>query len=237
MKRRRFVSAAIGGTALLGGLAGCLGNDATPPPRRSTVIEDLSIADETLTVTLADDPTVESRAELGNEARLGNEEQTQLGAVVPVGRAAAKGKGGGGGKGATGRGSGGWHSAPRHNGCAVYHGGDYETWRENHDDDVSRYQAAISTVGIARLGRDFLTEDALPGPGPADSWDETYDPGGQSDSISHPIDRSGWYRVGFHLQAEHHEHDFDWEAIDFAVELEADGEYEISHPWKVSPRL
>jgi hypothetical protein len=233
MNRRRFIVSSVTSVSLLGGLAGCLGGllggSATPPPRRSTVFQDVAIENRTLRIDLAEDPRVESRADLGTDS-------LAPAALLPVGRAAAKGKGGGGGRGATGRGSGGWGTAPHRNGRAVYHGGDYDDWREDHDDDVSRYHATVTRLGIARLGSLLLDEDDLPGAGPADSWDETIDPSGQSDPMTYRVDRTGWYRVGARLEAERYDRDFNWAAIDFQVDDRNDG-YQVENPWKVSPRL
>jgi len=152
-----------------------------------------------------------------------------------VGSARAQ-KGRSGGSGATGRGSGGYRSAPhgRH-GRALYHGDDDDDeWREDHRDEIEEYRATHQRVGVASLGSDSQYSDDPPEPGPVD-WDETWSEP-ESETLTYGDVQPGWYRVGSQLQAENGSHDFGWESVDFQV-AESESGYEIENPWKVSPRL
>jgi hypothetical protein len=236
MRRRRLLQAS--GAAAVAAVAGCLG-DSTPPPRRSNAISDVSLdgQDQTLVTDVADDPWVMSRFESGSSGSL-DAPTSLLAALSPVGVAGAqKGGGRGGGSGATGRGTGGYRSAPRtHHGYAHYHGDDDDDdWYENHRDEVTRYAAAAGTLGFAYLGSNAAFTDDPPGPGPV-PWDETVaDPG---DVERFDVPREGWYRVGTRLNGQNVNHDFGWACLDVRVDEQFGSEgYDIEETWKVSPRV
>jgi hypothetical protein len=219
------------GLATLGALAGCLGGSPNPP-RQSEVFNELSVSSGTLRIPLVSTPTVESRADV--EASLGDLD-ADASSLSIVGSARAA-KGSGRGSGATGRGSGGYSSAPhgRH-GRAIYHGhDDDDDWREEHRDEIERYQATHQKVGLAYLGSDAQYSDDPPEPGPVD-WDETWT-SPKKDTLTFENLQQGWYRVGSKLVAKQGSHEFGWEAVDFEVDRESSS-YDIENPWKVSPRL
>ena len=229
MRRRQFVAAA--GLGALTALGGCLG-DQSPPPRKSNVIAGFETTDGTLAIDVANDTWVVSRYEPN---------QQSLGRLNPVGvAAAAKGGGGGGGRGATGRGSGGYSSAPRtRHGYAWYHGGDYaDDWYENHRDEVTRYDVGVAALGVAYLGSTAEMRDDPPGPG-AVPWDETFrDP---ADTVRYDLTNggrdAGWYRVGAHLVGADVNHDFRWASYDLEINRTGGESYAIDEKWKVSPRV
>lgn len=230
MNRRRFLatSALVGTSAL----AGCSGDSPVAPPRESEVFEQVTPQDGTLVVRLDDDPAVESRVDVG-----GDLEAPAIGG--PIGVARAGGRGGrsgrsGSGSGATGRGSGSGTSYKGRHGRNKYYGGTYSSWHDDHDDDVEEYGAVVAAVGIAYLGSNAMSDDDLPGPGPADEWDKKVeDP---SQQVSYDLSQAGWYRVGGKLVAQNGSHDFGWEAVDIAIDESGSG-YDVDEEWKVSPRL
>lgn len=166
---------------------------------------------------------------------MGSSALQPLAGLLPIGRARGAKGGGAGAKGAVGRGSGGWSSAPHRGGHAVYHGGDYaDDWRDDHDDQLDRYRAAVTTVGVARIGSLADDEDELPGVEPV-PWDERYDVGA-GEAVSYDLPRQGWYRTGIELDAAQYDHDFGWEFYDFEV-VETSSGYEVANSWNLSPRL
>ena len=220
MERRTFLKG-VGAAGVAASLAGCnafglLGGENSPPPRRSSVFETIQTGDSALQAQLTSDPWVESRANVNN-------------AVVLA-------KGSGGSKGATGRGRG--VAAPAgYHGRKKYHGDDDDDdWRENHSGELEKYDVAIQTVGVARIGDVNDEGDDLPGVGKPDSgWDDTYDISA-GETMAYPLSQSGWYRVGSELSAANGGHDFDWEAVDVNVESGGSG-YDIDTKWKISPRV
>ncbi|PSP80046.1 hypothetical protein BRC81_02285 [Halobacteriales archaeon QS_1_68_20] len=235
MRRRRFVASGATVGALT--LAGCLGSSPTPPPRRSEVFEAVGADGTSLQMNLAGQPVVESRADVDAAEGSGSfgSVVAALAALNPVGTAAAA-KGGGGGRGATGRGSGEHGSAPKnHNGHAKYHGGDYDDWREEHEDEVETYQAEVALLAIGFIGTDPQMEDSPPEPGPID-WDETWQDPQPDQDITYEPPRTGWYRTGAKLEAKGANHSFGWECLDFRVN-DANETVEVDNVWKVSPRL
>jgi hypothetical protein len=232
MRRRNFIIAS--GLGALGALSGCLGSQS-PPPRKSNVIADLSIQDGSLLVDIADDTWVMSRYESS---------QQSLSGVSPIGVASAKGgSGGGGGRGSTGRGTGGYSSAPRtRHGYAWYHGGDYaDDWYENNGEQVSRYPVGIAALGVAYLGSTDSMQDQAPDAGPV-PWDERFE--NPSDTVQYDISnrsefrQDGWYRVGANVVGSDVNHDFRWECYDVEVDNGiGGGPLEIEEQWKVSPRI
>ena len=231
MRRREFIAGT--GLAAASALAGCTGSKS-PPPRKSNVIETVEITDGDLRIATEDDTWVMSRYDSG-DGQQALADPGAVGSLSPVGAASAKGKGGGGGRGATGRGSGGYSTAPRtHHGRAWYHGGDYaDDWYEDHDDEVRKYGVAVAALGVAYLGTNARFQDDRPGAGRV-PWDETFSNPGDAETYS--IDRQGWYRVGAHVEGEDVNHDFRWESVDLEVERSGSG-YEIDEEWKVSPRI
>lgn len=237
MRRRNFLrgAAAAGGLAALAGCSAIpfVGGSNAPPPRRSNVISEVEMQDGSMEIDLADSPFVESRKEATGE--VDSLSVPGLAALSPVGVAAAKGKGGKGGRGASGRGSGGFRNAPKTSkGRAKYLGGAYASrWRKDHDDDIDRYRASVAAVGIAYLGTNEEFQDEQPGPGPVD-WDEQVtDP---ENTMTYPVDREGWYRVGTRLESTSGGTDFGWESVDAQID-QGDSGMEIEEEWKVSPRL
>ncbi|ELZ80249.1 hypothetical protein C453_19265 [Haloferax elongans ATCC BAA-1513] len=229
MRRRKFLHAS--GLAALGALAGCIGSKS-PPPRRSSVVSDFEMNNGKLVIDLADETWVTSRYEPN---------QQSLSGVSPIGVASAKGKGGGGGRGATGRGSGGYSTAPRTvHGHAWYHGGDYaDDWYEDNRGKFDRYKVGIAALGIAYLGGTSQMRDDTPDAGPV-PWDETIQ--NPDETVTYDItDRSefrrdGWYRVGANIVGDNVNHDFRWECFDLEVDKDTQG-FDIEEQWKVSPRI
>lgn len=159
-------------------------------------------------------------------------------AFSPVGVAAAKGGGLGGskgGRGATGRGSGGYSSAHKTtHGWAWWHGGAYaDDWYDDHDDETTRYDVRIRSVGIKRFGSSSEFRDNRPDAGPV-PWDREYD--SPDDFVEHAVQKPGWYRVGAHIVGKRVNHDFKWECVDFELVPSGSG-YEVTNEWKVSPRI
>lgn len=230
MNRRKFLTTAAASASTIA-VAGCIGGDQSPPPRRSNVFDGVQASSNSLSVRLADQPTVQSRSSVGEQQQSLSGPNGLLSFLSPVGVAEAKGRG------AAGRGASGGRSGGRPtgaNGWFIYYGGDYtDDWYENHDDEVNRYPAAISEVGIGRLGGLSQEEEDLPNPGPV-VWDEEVnDP---DSSVQFNVNQQGWYRVGAHLIAGRADHNFGWEAVDFQLQQNG-GQYEVSNQWKVSPRI
>lgn len=181
--------------------------------------------DATLYVDLAEDTYVESRQDFDGA-------QSRNEFVILQ----AKG-GGGGGRGFTGRGTGAYENAPRRNGWAIYHGGDYtDDWREDHRDDIERYEVAIVGVGVEYFGTNAEFQDDKPGPGAPEDWDRRFD--NPEDAIEYTLQEAGWYRVGTLTTPVGTTQDFDtpWECFDIRVE-EENGSLTITERWKVAPRL
>ena len=237
MHRRTFLrgTAALG---LSGGLAGCSGllGSTEPPARKAWLFEDVAVAGTQMTIDVDSNPQVESRKEPTQNAGIVG----MAAAGLPVGVArGAKGKGG--------RGSGGYSSAPnhhRHGRWAVWHGGGHNSWRDDHEDELKRYPAAIETLGVAYLGSDAAYEQDPPGPGPSDvSWDRTWEH--VSDGATKTVDlsdispsgdvREGWYRVGTELTAENDGLDFEWQSVDFEIDKQLGTE--VDKAWYVAPRV
>ncbi|WP_436926384.1 hypothetical protein [Halosimplex amylolyticum] len=236
MQRRRFVQGSAGLLAGLG-LAGCLGGNNSPPPRRSEVFDDVALQNEQLQIQLLSDVEVESRQENQGNLDAGG----AVASLAPVGVARAA-------KGAGGRGSGGYSSAPKHprHGWAIWHGGSYsDDWRDDHRDEIRMYDATVATLAVAYLGSDSDYENDAPGPGPGEvSWDETWeDPENGTEkavdigAIS-PGDgpREGWYRVGTELVSKDGSTDFGWQSVDFEVDDELSG-WQVDKAWYVKPRV
>jgi hypothetical protein len=232
MDRRSFLrsSSALVGGAALSSLAGCFGGSSSPPPRKAQVFEEVSLDGRQLQIEFAPNPQVESRVEAVDGSLVGG--------LSPVGVASAQK----GARGAT-RGTGAYSSAPRgRHGWAVWHGGDYDDWRENHQDELRMYPATIGAAGVAYLGRDQRYEDDPPDAGPV-PWDKQWsDP---QDGSSHTValseaapsdsPREGWYRVGTKLVGEETNADFGWQGADFEVDNE--GSWQIDKAWHVRPRV
>jgi hypothetical protein len=259
MERRNFIKA-IGGTAAVTAIAGCTGDVGTesPPPRRSNVIESVTVGDDPSTLVVIPEETndqwVQSRRDFDyvvdgepsdNEetASDGDANQTStslsfLSGLSPIGVAsAAKGRG------ATGRGAGGYRSAPKtSSGRAHFWGGAYVgSWYDDHDDEVEQYPVLIDQLGIAYLGTDEQFQEQDPGPGPV-AWDETYTSADEEIETDVNNLQEGWYRVGANIVVDNRGAgdaegaDLGWECVDFRVE-ETDNGKEITEEWKVSPRI
>ncbi|WP_254521979.1 hypothetical protein [Natrinema caseinilyticum] len=174
MNRRRFLRRTGEGLAITaGGLAGCLGNDAAPPPRKAEVFDDVTIEDGTMEIDLHSQPKVESQIDNVDEAAI-------VGSLLPIGTARAGSRSSSSGSrtsGATGRGTkSGFGSAPkgRHH-WAIYGGHSHSSWRDDHDDDLEMYRAVVATLAVAYIGTQVEYEAKSPGPGPANvTWDEEW---------------------------------------------------------------
>ena len=236
-------------------LAGCSGADDTaPPPRKSNVIDEVSLGQNGSTLTIdpvpQEDQWVQSRRDLYEGKNTTAEKTTtsedtstesaSLSGLSPIGIAsAAKGRG------ATGRGAGGFSSAPRtSNGRAWFFGGAYaNSWYNEHDDEVEKYPTRVAQLGIAYVGTNEEFEEQNPGPGPV-SWDETYDNPDPDTPIETDVAdlRDGWYRVGANIVVDNRgtgneeTTNLGWECIDIRVEDNGSGK-EITERWKVSPRI
>lgn len=235
MQRRRFVQGSAGLLAGLG-LAGCLGGNDSPPPRKATVFEDVSFQDGKLQIQLHSDVEVESRQE--NQGNL--DPGGAAASLAPIGVASAA-------KGAS-RGSGGYSSAPTHprHGWAIWHGGSYsDDWREDHRDELRMYDATVATLAVSYLGSDTEYENDPPGPGPGDvSWDKTWE--NPENGAETAVDigavspgsspREGWYRVGTELVSQDGSTDFGWQAVDFEIDNEVGG-WQTDKVWYVKPRV
>ncbi|WP_206425092.1 hypothetical protein [Halosimplex salinum] len=216
------------------GLAGCLGGNNSPPPRKAKVFDDVSLDGTQMQIQLESDVEVESRLEAQDDLDAGG----AVGALLPVGRARAA-------KGAGARGAGGYSSAPKgRHGWAVWHGGSYgDDWRDDHDDDIKMYDATVATLGVAYLGSDDSYQNDPPGPGPV-SWDEKWDDPSEGDAKSVDLaaispgsdTREGWYRVGTELVADDGSRNFDWQAADFEVDNDV-GRWNLDKEWHVKPRV
>ena len=159
-----------------------------------------------------------------------------VGFAPPIGVAAAQK--GGRGAGATGRGAGEYSSAPHNShGRAVYHGHrDDDDWREDHEDEITEYDATIQTVAIGYMGTTDEYSDDPPPVGPLDEWDQRWDDPETGTTLTMDVGEEGWYRVGAELTSANGSHDFGWESVDFEIDG-SEGSYEVENPWQVSPRL
>lgn len=248
-RRTLLRTSGIVATGGLATLAGCTGSSEEPPPRKSNVIEDVALSADGSVLSIdpfgKSDRWVQSRRKMDTDASSGSGDQTDTGLTAslsllatlsPVGTAqAAKGRG------ATGRGSGGYSSAPRTaNGRAWFWGGAYtNSWYNDHDDEVSRYPVDITTLGAAYIGSNARFEEQDPGPGPI-KWDDTYNsPSDEAIETSVRDMQPGWYRVGANIvvaEGPDEGIDLGWECLDLRVEQSAGGK-EITERWKVSPRI
>jgi len=249
-RRTLLKTSRIVATGGLTAIAGCIGSTNEPPPRRSNVIDNIELSADGTTLRIdpfaESDRWVQSRRDLDVDASARSGNQTGatesiaslsvLSKLSPVGTArAAKGRG------ATGRGSGGYRSAPRTaNGRAWFWGGSYTNgWYNDHDDEVSQYPVDIATLGVAYIGSNARFEEQDPGPGPI-NWDDTYDsPADEEIETSIEDVQPGWYRVGANIvvaEGPDEGADLGWECIDLRLEQTADGK-EITERWKVSPRI
>lgn len=265
MDRRTFIRAT--GAAGLGGvvsIAGCLGSSSSsssPPPRKSNVVPDVELAEGGLVVDVAADANrwVASRrdVEVQQSPQTGSTVGTESGSVAgsqtgaslvgslstvaPVGTASAQ-KGGGGGRGATGRGAGGYSSAPRTgNHRAWFHAhDDADDWYDEHSDETTRVPVDVATIGVAYLGSNAAFRARSPGPGDV-LWDETFDdPGSEVDADLGDV-QAGWYRVGAELVTDDDSvaggtRNLGWESVDLRVERSG-GTSRITERWKVSPQI
>lgn len=233
MKRRQYIQLGAITTGMTA-LAGCSTSSAEAPPRKSQVIEDIDVEDETIAIEKPNRVWVASRLDVDDvSGTLG----MSLSDLSPVGVASAKGRG----RGVSSRGSSSsFRSAPKTSrGRARYAGGSYvPVWYNDHDDEVERYPVNISEIGLTYIGDNETFEQRNPGPGPLD-WDETVEPNGEEFEIDVGTLQEGWYRVGAHVVVPtdgDNPIDMGWEAIDFRVE-EEDGVNVVTKEWKVSPRI
>lgn len=255
MKRRTFLRTGAAAVAASTALAGCTG-DNSPPPRKSDVFKDVAAQDGQIAVEFDHDIVVETRADVDGSAALVNP-LSLLGGLSPIGVAAAKGRG------ATGRGAGGYSSAPKTgHGHAKWHGGAYAGgWRDDHDDEIQMHNATVALAGAAYLGTNESYEENPPGAGPVE-WDETWSNPSPTDDttgnktsanetddgstavpetfegteINYDATKVGWHRIGTKLTTPDGDHVFGWEAVDFRVVETTDG-YSVEKTWKISPRL
>ena len=251
MDRRQYLRVTAG--AATAGLAGCLGffgGDQSPPPRRAQVFADVRVQDAAVVVEFADRIEVESRQEVNANLKGvadsdGIADPDGVADLAPVGVAdAQKGRGGRSGRGATGRGTGGYRSAPKgRHGWAVWHShDDDDEWREDHDDEIRMYPARVDRLGLTFLGPTAKYEDDPPGPEPV-PWERTRDDPEPGETVRAPLSaltatdtpREGWYRLGVHLVHANGGADFGWQAADAKVDRE--GNWEMEKAWHVRPQV
>lgn len=236
MNRRQFLL--TGGTIVTASTAGCLfgSDDNAPPPRKSNLVETFSVAQGSIAAELVspEEMWLMSRRDAGS----GDDETTRrvmsgLGTLSPLGVVSAKGRG------ASGRGRAADGSRPQTgNGFIWFGGGGYtNSWYDNHEDEVTRYDVDIADIGIAYLGDNQTFRESAPGPGPV-SWDDTYDTPDGSREMSLPLAEgdNGWRRVGANVVAAGGTADFGWESYDLRIQ-DTGGGPEITEQWKVSPRI
>ncbi len=231
MDRRRFVlttGVAVGSTTAL---AGCTSSPDDPPPRKSNVIESVSVEDQSLRVQLeptreqwvmsrrnlsgagsdqtSDNPTGESMVSTHDED-LSSGSTSVLSASGRamrrlLGQLSPVGVVAAKGRGATGRtSSGGFRSAPKTTkGRAMLFGGAYVgPWYTDHQDEVSKYPVTATSLGAAYLGDDETFQESAPGPGPM-SWDTSTQPVGDPSAaeLTVPVAEPGWYRLSAKIEA------------------------------------
>lgn len=250
MNRRRLLRLAGSGVVVgVGGLSGCLSSDDSPPPRKAEVFDDVSIADGVMEIDLAADPTVESRVDAADSVATVSSVRP-VSPVLPIGtaRAGSRSSSGtsSGSSGATGRGTGGYSSAPRddRHGWAIYGGHTNGGWRDDHDDDISMYTAAIAALGAAYMGANSEYQNDSPGPEPV-PWDREWDDPASGTTLEADLAdltggstaSEGWYRVGTRLESPDGSVDFDWQAADFKLERASTGGLSVDEAWHVRPRL
>ena len=230
MNRRRFLATTgtvVGATTV----AGCTSSADDPPPRKSNVIETVTLEDQSLQVQL--EPTSEqwvmSRRELsadGTNETTGKtisrspvsigDESGSLGSTSVLrestrairglfGQLSPVGVAAAKGRGATGRTtSGGFSSAPKTSkGRGMLFGGAYVgPWYNNHQDAVSKYPVTATTLGAVYLGDNETFQESAPGPGPV-SWDKSAPPADTPSSaeLTMPVVRPGWYRLSAEIEA------------------------------------
>lgn len=239
MKRRNLIRVGAG-TAFTGGivsLAGCSGSEEAPP-RKSQVFEDAQLSSNgTLTVPLADDQWVMTRMDgTTNESSNAFASSGFLSSLSPIGTVAAKGRG------ATGRGAGGFSSAPKtSSGFGWYGWGAYaSTWYDDNEESVRQVPVEPTTVGLAYIGDNESFQEQAPGPGPV-NWDVTKENVNPEEvTFEEEITQEGWYRLGVQIQPREGQDvpvdELGWESLDFRVE-EENGELTVTEEWKVSPRI
>lgn len=235
MDRRRFLARSSIALGAVVGFAGCLEGNSVPPPRRSDVFQRVAWGNGAVYTQFMSDLRVQSRANLNNEqggsnSRIGVVDGISSNDLAPVGVASAKGRG----RGASGRGSGSHSSAPKGpRGRAIWHGGDYDEWRAEHDDEVAWHPATVAAAGFAHLGTDEEYQESPPGPGEVE-WQERWD--SPNRTIRYATQQPGWCRVGARLLATNADHAFGWEAVDFKLASNGPG-MAVTKEWKISPRL
>jgi hypothetical protein len=230
MNRRTYLRtcgiAAAGGLATL---AGCSGNNQ-PPPRESSVIEEIDVNGDALVIDLESDSNqwIKTREELDAATSIGG----TVSSLSPVGVASAR-------KGATSRGSrSGYRNAPDSptNGRAWWGGGDYvDDWYEDHRGEIDRVPVGVAAIGVAYLGTNDEFKENPPGPGkPDESWDKTYDDPSGTVKPDLASNGAGWYRIGAKVTPEAGGSlAKPWEAVDLRV----DGNGNVEENWKVSPKI
>lgn len=235
MKRRRFLASSSVALGAVVGFAGCLEGGSVPPPRASDVFKRIAWGSGAIFTKFVDEPRVQSRVDFESgqgqsNSLIGLGDDLSLADLSPVGVASAKGRG----KGASGRGSGSHASAPKGpRGWAIWHGGDYDEWWAEHEDDVEWYPTKITAAGIAYLGTQEEYEENAPGAGAAE-WEKRW--GSPTQVIKYPTQNPGWYRVGALLLATGPDYSFGWGAVDFKLVDNGSG-MEVEKGWKIAPRL
>ncbi len=230
MNRRRFLATTgtiVGATTV----AGCTSSADDPPPRKSNVIETVTLEDQSLQVQL--EPTSEqwvmSRRKLSADGTNETTGKTISRSPVSIGDESGSpgstsvlrestqairglfgqlspvGVAAAKGRGATGRTtSGGFSSAPKTSkGRGLLFGGAYVgPWYNNHQDAVSKYPVTATTLGAVYLGDNETFQESAPGPGPV-SWDKSAPPADTPSSaeLTMPVVRPGWYRLSAEIEA------------------------------------
>jgi hypothetical protein len=254
MDRRDYLRACgIAVTGTLGATAGCLGfgssGSSDAPPRKSKVIEEVTVEEGALVV----DPYADAKQWVMSRRNIDLQDDSisqdigaTLGSLSPVGTAQAQ-KGG-----ATGRGTrSGFRSAPktgrgRHRRAWYGARDDDDEWYDEHEGEIQRLPVALGAVGVAYLGTDEWMRENTPGPGePGGGWDETFDSPDASGTLSTGMvssDGSGWYRVGANVAVDDsalesgENGNLGWECLDARV-IGSPGSYSVGELWKVSPEI
>lgn len=230
MDRRQFVlttGVVVGSTTAL---AGCTDSTDDPPPRKSNVIESVTVNNQSLQVQL--EPTSEqwvmSRRDLSGGSDEATGKLTDSSPISPtdedfspsvrstlsessqsirglLGQLSPVGVVAAKGRGATGRtSSGGFSSAPKTSkGRARLFGGAYVgPWYNTHKEQVDKYPVVATTLGASYLGDDETFQESAPGPGPV-SWDTSTQPPEEPESaaLTMPVTEPGWYRLSARIEA------------------------------------
>lgn len=227
MDRRKFILSTAG-LAVGTSLSGCVGDNEVRPPRRSAILNGITIQNGELVIDIMADPEVTTR-----EERL----EGSVGTILPIGVASAKKGGSGGRRGGTSRSrfakSRGSRSSYRsarksRSGFAYYYWhDDHDDWYDEHEDEIQRVEPQINRIAVSavpNLEQKELGAETV-------AWDKIKSDVSKADNVNVSINNdSDWYRVGVDL--ERFGADLGWEFYD--VEVTENG---VGQMWKVPPKL